>query len=272
MIKHIFSDMDGTLLNDRGDLTATNQALIQSAHIPITLVSARSPKQMAAAIEALNLTAPQVGFNGGLIYQMVDGQPRVIEDRPIDNAVVQKILRLLAAHFPNVGISLYDLTNWYVTQIDDGVEHLGKIMPQAPIVKSTDELIADMPTIYKITFTILNYNVMTGVMALLNDASLPGAAVQASSHVYLDITNEAAKKSRGVRYIADYEKLDLQDTAAFGDGPNDLPMLRLVGRPIVMGNGLDEVKAGADRITDDNEHDGVGRGIHKFILGDGKTK
>ena len=129
-----------------------------------------------------------------------------------------------------------------------------------------------MPTIYKITFTFLNYDVMKGVMALLNGASLPGAAVQASSHVYLDITNEAAKKSRGVRYIADYEKLDLQDTAAFGDGPNDLPMLRLVGRPIVMGNGLAEVKAGADRITDDNEHYGVGHGLHKLSLYAGKTK
>ncbi|ANZ60623.1 hypothetical protein AYR62_12815 [Secundilactobacillus paracollinoides] len=266
MIKHIFSDMDGTLLNDKGDLSATNQALIQDANIPITLVSARSPRQMAAAIDALQLTAPQVGFNGGLIYRMVDGQPEVIEDRPIADDVVRKILTLVTAQFPQVGISLYDLNNWYVTQVDDGVEHLGKIMPHAPIVRPTAELIADTPTIYKITFTILDYRVMQGVMTLLNEADLPGAAVQASSHVFLDITNETAKKSRGVLFIAKHEQLDLKDTAAFGDGPNDLPMLKLVGMPIVMGNGLDEVKAGAERITDDNEHDGVGNGIHRFIL------
>ncbi|MFC6253137.1 HAD hydrolase family protein [Secundilactobacillus hailunensis] len=49
------------------------------------------------------------------------------------------------------------------------------------------------------------------------------------------MTAIAAKKSRGVNYIAKREQLNLSETAAFGDGPNDIPMLKLVEMLIVIG-------------------------------------
>lgn len=49
MIKRIFSDMDGTLLDAKGDVSERNAQLIKSAAIPITLVSARAPMEMKAA-------------------------------------------------------------------------------------------------------------------------------------------------------------------------------------------------------------------------------
>ena len=47
-IKHIFSDMDRTLLNNKG---ATNVKLIKETHIPFILVSARAPFEMAATVD-----------------------------------------------------------------------------------------------------------------------------------------------------------------------------------------------------------------------------
>ena len=82
-----------------------------------------------------------------------------------------------------------------------------------------------------------------------------------------DLNLGEAKKSRGVNYIAQREQLNLNETAAFGDGPNDIPMLKLVGMPIVMANGLPNVKKVARHLTADNAHDGVGQGIDRFILG-----
>jgi hydroxymethylpyrimidine pyrophosphatase-like HAD family hydrolase len=55
MIKHIFSDMDGTLLNNRGNVSPTTVRAIKASRIPITLVSARAPMEMVPAIKALGL-------------------------------------------------------------------------------------------------------------------------------------------------------------------------------------------------------------------------
>ncbi|MBR1860217.1 MAG: HAD hydrolase family protein, partial [Selenomonadaceae bacterium] len=51
--------------------------------------------------------------------------------------------------------------------------------------------------------------------------------------------------------------IDLADTVAIGDAPNDIEVLKTVGYSVAMGNAIDEVKQIADFITTDNDHDGV---------------
>ena len=53
---------------------------------------------------------------------------------------------------------------------------------------------------------------------------------------------------------------------ACGDGWNDLPMIRCAGMGVAMGNAQAPVKAAADYQTADNDHDGVGLAVEKFIL------
>ena len=75
-IKRIFTNMDGALLNSKGQVSERNARRIRRADIPITLVSARAPMEMREAIELLGLQGPLVGFNGGLIYEVVNHQIR----------------------------------------------------------------------------------------------------------------------------------------------------------------------------------------------------
>ena len=55
---------------------------------------------------------------------------------------------------------------------------------------------------------------------------------------------------------------------AFGDGGNDITMLRHVGYGIAMGNARDEVKSVADYVTDTVDEDGVVQALHRFVLDD----
>ena len=59
-IKHVFTDMDGTLLASNGRVTTTNASLISKSNLPLTLVSARAPLEMREAVTVLNLTGPQI--------------------------------------------------------------------------------------------------------------------------------------------------------------------------------------------------------------------
>ena len=61
------------------------------------------------------------------------------------------------------------------------------------------------------------------------------------------------------------EQLKKRDTAAFGDGHNDLPMFEQVGYAIAMDNAMEAIKDYAHYITQSNDQDGVSYGIKQFL-------
>ena len=73
-------------------------------------------------------------------------------------------------------------------------------------------------------------------------------------------------KGSGVRAALAYLGHGIENTFAFGDSENDLPMLRAVETPVAMGNALDSVKAEAAYVTDRAEHEGVATGLAHFGL------
>lgn len=110
-IKRVFLDMDGTLLNSQGEVSLTNAELIRNAGLPVTLVSARAPMEMREAIKTLGLKGLQIGFNGGLIYQMIDAKVKPIRVQPLAQNEVQDLLTYIRKQFPTVSMSYYDLNN-----------------------------------------------------------------------------------------------------------------------------------------------------------------
>ena len=61
--------------------------------------------------------------------------------------------------------------------------------------------------------------------------------------------------------------VDLKDTIAIGDGNNDIPMIPNAGLGVAMKNGIDEIKAEADYVTEHTaEEHGVAEVLEKFIL------
>ena len=82
---------------------------------------------------------------------------------------------------------------------------------------------------------------------------------------FVDITALGNTKQRGMDEIIRHFGIRLEDTIAFGDGGNDIPMLRHAGIGIAMGNARDEVKAAARYTTDTVDEDGIAKGIMKWL-------
>ena len=266
-IKRIFCDMDGTLLNSEGQVSPSNATLIREAGIPVTLVSARAPMEMKDAINALQLKGVQVGFNGGLIYRLGDHDKVIpIHVQTIKNDTVKQLLKGIRQHFPQVSLSYYDLNNWYCDKMDEGIQFEQRLTRQMPtIISNEEQFLEGQSNIFKIMMITFNEENMRELEKYLQCLDLPEITIQRSGKAYLEITHQLAKKSKGIAYILRKEQLAKEETAAFGDGHNDLPMLEMVGYPIVMANAFDDIKSIAYQITKSNDEDGVGYGIQKFL-------
>ncbi len=82
---------------------------------------------------------------------------------------------------------------------------------------------------------------------------------------FTDITARGADKGSALHTMAGILGLDISQTVAFGDGGNDMSILREAGLGIAMGNASDEVKAVADSVTSDVDDDGIARAVCELI-------
>ena len=81
-----------------------------------------------------------------------------------------------------------------------------------------------------------------------------------------DLTLKGVSKAVGIQELVKRINRDMQDTIAFGDGRNDIEMLRCVNLGIAMGNAAIETKNVADFITDNVESNGIVKALKHFFL------
>lgn len=83
---------------------------------------------------------------------------------------------------------------------------------------------------------------------------------------FTDITRSGADKGNALRMLAAHEGLDISECMAFGDGGNDISILRAAGIGVAMGNAADGVKASADYVTTHIDDDGIANAFRHFEL------
>ena len=83
----------------------------------------------------------------------------------------------------------------------------------------------------------------------------------------LEINAIGASKGEAILRLASYLGIRPEETMGFGDGENDISMIRMAGIGVAMGNGAEILKAEADYITGINDEDGVAQAIEMLVLG-----
>lgn len=92
------------------------------------------------------------------------------------------------------------------------------------------------------------------------------SAVTSSGHGDIDIIQPGIHKANGLKELGDILGIKLSEMCAFGDGDNDLEMLREVGDGVAMKNTIPAVLEVANHVTDTNDDEGVLNYIEKNIL------
>ncbi len=81
---------------------------------------------------------------------------------------------------------------------------------------------------------------------------------------FVDVTASGNTKQLGIDVITKHFHISLSETMAFGDGGNDISMLRHAGVGVAMGNARDHIKAAADYVTTSVDEDGIANALKHF--------
>lgn len=81
---------------------------------------------------------------------------------------------------------------------------------------------------------------------------------------FTDITNSDADKGKALITMTHTLHIDINETMAFGDGGNDIPIIRNAGVGVAMGNGGDNVKQAADYVTTSVDDNGVQNALQHY--------
>lgn len=148
MYQIVFSDVDGTLLNDQHQMTLlTKKAIIDllTKKIPFVIVSARSPSGIFPILKENNFCCPIIAYSGALI---MDDHHRVIYEQGMDTSFAISIIKELEQF--NLTWNVYSFDNWYVKNpLDKRVqreEHIVKTKAK----KITLDHLYNLPKVHKI--------------------------------------------------------------------------------------------------------------------------
>ena len=98
-------------------------------------------------------------------------------------------------------------------------------------------------------------------------ASLGATAelTHSSTDGLLEISASGVSKASGLAFFAESQGVPAEDVIAFGDMPNDLPMLSWAGHSVAMANAHPEVHAIADEVTASNDDDGLAQVLERWF-------
>ena len=261
-IKLIATDMDGTFLNNHGDYNrprfAKIYAELQRRGIQFVIASGHQAVELVDFFKDY----PDMWMIGGNGAELMNAQAGLTAET-FSAAATQQILSVLA-DYPEIQIALCGTKTVHVLkQADPGfVADMGNYYYQ---LETVDELTQVTDPVVK--FDIICAPAMTDQLVYELTPKLAGIAVPASGgQGSMDLIQPGMHKGRALKLLGNRLGIRSTEMVAFGDGTNDLEMLRYVQTGVVMGNAPVEMQTKGDTVTESNEQDGVLTYIENEIL------
>jgi 5-amino-6-(5-phospho-D-ribitylamino)uracil phosphatase len=285
MIKLLALDLDGTLLNSRGQVPEENRLAIRAAEdrgVLVTIATGRRFRDGRPLGIELELNAPLITHNGALLKYA--GTLETVASSLLSSETAREVVRvgkgfggdaLVSADPHGKGTLLYDRVSADNVPLQRYVSWAAKLhgddAEEAVLqVDDLDDVIQDHEVIH-ISFSgtcVRMEEMITVLRSELDDrATVLPTIYPRRDFTLIDVLPPDASKGHGVEKLALLNGLDSRDVMAIGDNFNDLEMLEVAGTPVVMGN-ADPSLLERDEFytTVSNDESGVAAAIERFIL------
>lgn len=264
-------DMDGTVLNSEKIITPRTEAAIRAAIAAgkdVFFATGRSPVEVKKELSAFPEMRCAMFVSGAIVRDLHTGED--IHSVHIPFPIVKKILDI--GEKSRGLLAIYAGNNVYADKKYRG--HMGEYGCKCfeSLYEQCAQWVEDLQKtalehkedVHKINFYFANEEDYRACAEELK--KLP---VTRASGIPNNDEVSPLGVNKGAALLAMCEKLGIpiSETIAVGDQTNDLEMIRTAGLGVAMGNAAKEVKAAADVITADCDHDGVAEIIEKYLLG-----
>ena len=258
----IATDLDGTLLRTDGSISPRTRAAIdaaQHAGLTVVFVTARPPRVVRHLAEAAGLSGVAVCSNGAILYDLA--QDHFISHERLEMELARELAEILRAHSPNIRFATeHGHTLGYEPDFPQFFEE-----PEggaAPRVDHVHRLFEG-----ELTKLLVHHpdHGPDDLAALVAEKVGLRAHVNHSGGDFVEIGAPGVSKASGLELLCHHLGVRAEQVIAFGDMPNDLPMLKFAGRGVAVANAHRAVLDAADEITASNDEDGVAIRIEQVL-------
>jgi Cof subfamily protein (haloacid dehalogenase superfamily) len=259
----VASDLDGTLLRSDGTLSERTLGAVRAvreAGIDLVVLTARSPRGLAREADRLDLKLG-ICCNGAVTHDFTLDRP--LHERTLPHAVARRLIESVREAAPGIAL---------------GWEHRGGFQAEphyVPMYVPPDQVPRADPLSLEflppLTKLVLQHHELD--QADLHDlaAELCGehAIATYSGARLVEIAAAGVTKASALAELCAERGFDAAQVLAFGDMPNDVPMLRWAGRGVAVANGHPDALAAADEVAASNDEDGVAA-VLELLLASGE--
>jgi Cof subfamily protein (haloacid dehalogenase superfamily) len=265
----IATDVDGTLLDEDELVTPRTKAAVLAAvdaGTQFVLATGRPPRWISPVVDALGFAPMAVCANGAVLYD--SATDRILSARTLSAEVLAELAEVATRVIPGAGLavervgrSAHDAaTPQFLSS--PGYEHAW-LNPD-----NTEVSIEDVLSAPAVKLLIRKAGARSADMAaaLAPHIGIEGDLTYSTNNGLIEVVPLGVSKATGVDEVARPLGITAEDVVAFGDMPNDIPMLLWAGLGVAMGNAHPEAKAAADEVTTPNTDDGLARVLERWWL------
>jgi Cof subfamily protein (haloacid dehalogenase superfamily) len=261
-VRLIASDIDGTLLRSDGSMSARTRdalAAAEEAGLVVVLCTGRPPRWMGAIAGMTGHRGLAVCANGALVYDL--HREEVVETFPIDVEVGRKLAEALRDAVPGIAFAVERPDRFG----HEPAYHAMYEVPDDTLVAELEDLLAEPMAKLIARHPDLEADELHERIheAMVDLADLAQATYSGLSIV--EISAAGVSKAFALERLAREHGVAAAEVVAFGDMPNDIPLLTWAGRSVAMGNAHPDVVAVADEQTATNDEDGVAVVVEEIL-------
>lgn len=265
LFKAVAVDMDGTFLTDNKtfdhELFGKILKKLQTNNIPFISATGNQLIRSHEYFEEFSSGIDYVSENGAILE--ADG--KVIKKTAIDYDIAQKLLHFIQTEYPEAIIMVSAEHHCYILKsMDKAMKDDIRIYYRK--VKEIDKFndINPSDSILKVCLTA-DDELATIIQDRFNEKYGDCIRGTSSGNMTIDLVHKGINKAKGVADMLKYYDIAQKDLIAFGDGENDIEMLKLAGLSYAMENGQNSVKKIANFIAPSNNDNGVFKVLNHYL-------
>jgi Cof subfamily protein (haloacid dehalogenase superfamily) len=259
--KLVASDLDGTLLRSDGsidDRTRRAVAAAEAAGALVVFCTARPARWLRPLADALTHRGIAVCANGAIVWDL--HTESVIESTPLPPPIAQELVALLRAEVPGGA--------WAVERAGSFGHEPGYV-PRWPVPRDTTVAAIEALVTQPAVKLMLRHEQLSADTLLQTAREVAGHLAEFSHSNsrdgLLEICAAGVSKATALARLCRQHEIASEDVIAFGDMPNDLPLLAWSGHAVAVANAHPDVIAAADEVTATNDDAGVARVLERLF-------